>query len=344
MCRVLASAAARDVIREAEMDRTTLAATLRARVRYDGLWWRKFAYLGCVYGPEWWKRYSPPAIAAIIYALVAPGRRAAVSNMERILGDGDPRRARVAALRMFAEFAHCMTETMEHYGPRPRPVRFDMPDRDAVAETLKKGRGAVVVTAHFGNWDIAAKVLRTYDRPINLVMAREVNATTHQYVHEARARSGVRIIYSDTSVFSSLNMIRALQRNELVAMQLDRPMGAGGTRLLPFFGAPAPFPSGPFVLARLSGVPLMPVFIPRLGTRHYAIRVGAPLAIPRERDPHVQRQVMGQVVQALEDIIREFPSQWFQFSPFWPEVSDSEIAQPADTDADLLEPVRANQR
>jgi KDO2-lipid IV(A) lauroyltransferase len=325
------------------MEPSTPAASIRARVRYDGLWWRKFAYLGCVYGPEWWKRYSPPAIAAIIYALVAPGRRAAVANMQRILGVDDPKRAHLAALRMFAEFAHCMTETMEHYGPRPHPVRFDMPDRDAVAETLKKGRGAVVVTAHFGNWDIAAKVLRNYDRPINLVMAREANATTRDYVHEARARGGVNIIYSDSSVFSSLNMIRALQRNELVAMQLDRPMGAGGMRLIPFFGAPAPFPSGPFVLARLSGVPLMPVFVPRLGIRHYAIRVGAPLTIPRERDPHAQRQVMGQVVQALEDIIREFPSQWFQFSPFWPDVATSAAAPPVETDSDVVEPVRARQ-
>lgn len=338
------SAARRDVILPWQMDRDALVTGLRARVRYDGLWWRKFAYLGCVYGPEWWKRCSPPAIAAIIYALIAPGRRAAVANMQRILGTDDSRRAHVAALRMFADFAHCMTETMEYYGPRPHPIQFDMPDRDAVAESLKKGRGAVVVTAHFGNWDIAAKVLRTYDRPINLVMAREANATTREYVHEARARRGVKIIYSDSSVFSSLNMIRALQRNELVAMQLDRPMGAGGMRLIPFFGAPAPFPSGPFVLARLSGVPIMPVFVPRLGTRHYGIRVGAPLTIPRERDPHAQRLVMGQVVQALEDIIREFPSQWFQFSEFWPDVAQAETEPLEETDADIVEPVRVNRR
>jgi KDO2-lipid IV(A) lauroyltransferase len=326
------------------MDPSAVISALRGRVRYDGLWWRKFAYLGCVYGPEWWKRYSPPAIAAIIYALVPPGRRAAVANMQRILGTRDPWQAHLAALRMFAEFAHCMTETMEHYGPRPQPVRFDMPDRDAVAETLNKGRGAVVVTAHFGNWDIAAKVLRNYDRPINLVMAREANATTRAYVHDARARSGVRIIYSDSSVFSSLNMIRALQRNELVAMQLDRPMGAGGMRLVPFFGAPALFPSGPFVLARLSGVPIMPVFVPRLGTRHYAIRVGAPITIPRARDPHAQRQAMGQIVHALEDIVREFPSQWFQFSPFWPPTAGTDITSAADADDDIIEPVQALQR
>src|SRR4026209_1135333 len=115
MCRVLASAAARDVIREAEMDRTTLAATLRARVRYDGLWWRKFAYLGCVYGPDWWKRYSPPWFAWAIFLLIGKNREGAIVNMQRVLGERERRRAIRAALGMYAEFAHCMTETMEHY-------------------------------------------------------------------------------------------------------------------------------------------------------------------------------------------------------------------------------------
>ncbi|MCC6847552.1 MAG: hypothetical protein IT294_03555, partial [Deltaproteobacteria bacterium] len=47
----------------------TIGSRLRA-LRFDGLWWRKFAYLGSVYGPEWWKRYSPPWIAAIIFLCV----------------------------------------------------------------------------------------------------------------------------------------------------------------------------------------------------------------------------------------------------------------------------------
>ena len=303
---------------------------LRQNLRFDGLWWRKFAYLGCVYGPEWWKRYSPPAIAAIIFALVARNRRGAIANMERILGDrGDS--ATRAALQMFAQFAHCMTETMEFYGPHPQPIRLDEPLRDDLALALREGHGAVVVTGHFGNWDIAAKTLREYGRPINVVMAREVNATTHDYVRAARERAGVRVLYSDTSVFSSLNMIRALQRNEIVAIQLDRALGAGGTRMVPFFGAPAPFPSGPFVLARLARAPLIPVFIPRLGTRHYAIRVCGSFQLTHEaRDARALDRIMADVVGTFEAVVREFPRQWFQFAPFWPTHGDV-IATPVQT-------------
>jgi phosphatidylinositol dimannoside acyltransferase len=310
------------------MNRPSVPARILENLRFDGLWWRKFAYLGCVYGPEWWKRYSPPAIAAIIFVLIGRNRRGAVANMQRIAGERGEN-ATLAALQMFAQFAHCMTETMEYYGPRPRPIVLDEPKRDDLAVALSEGRGAVVVTGHFGNWDVAAKRLHEYGRPINVVMAREVNATTHEYVRQARERVGVRVIYSDTSVFSSLNMIRALQRNEIVAIQLDRALGAGGTRLISFFGADAPFPSGPFVLARLARAPLVPVFIPRLGTRHYAIRVCGRFELAREaRDARALDRVMTDVVRTFEAVVRECPRQWFQFAPFWPHASDAAVAPP----------------
>jgi lauroyl/myristoyl acyltransferase len=295
------------------------AVRTAAALRFDGLWWRKFAYLGCVYGPEWWKRGSPPAIAAILFALVGRNRRGAVDNMRRILGDGRRGSAATrAALRMYAEFAHCMTETMEYYGPRPRPIRLDLPPHDLIRDALRDGHGVVLVTGHIGNWDIAAKTLREYEQPINLVMAREANSTTQDYVRAMRERAGVRVIYSDTSVFSAINMIRALRQNEIVAIQLDRMISLGGARAVPFFGAPARFPSGPFVLARLAGAPVIPVFIPRLGTRHYAVRLGTRHALSREaRDAYALDRAMRAVIGEFESIIREFPSQWFQFAPFW---------------------------
>jgi predicted LPLAT superfamily acyltransferase len=141
----------------------------------------------------------------------------------------------------------------------------------------------------------------------------------------------VRVVLSDASVFSSLALIRALRRNEIVAIQLDRAAGAGGVRMLPFLGAPAPFPSGPFVLARLAGAPVVPVFAPRLGRRHYRVEIGRPVDVPRAaRDPHSLDRVMGEVVAQLEEAVRRHPWQWFQFAPFWPEPAEllGEEAEP----------------
>ena len=308
--------------------------------RIDGLWLRKLAALGSVYAPEWFKRGSPPLIAAASFALAAERRRGAVRNLQRVLGE-DRWTAHWAALRMFSEFAFCTSEAMERYSSRPQPVQIDRPRQDAVLAALGEGRGAVVVTGHIGSWDIAAKKLGDAGCRIHLVMSREANAAAQDFVETARTRAGVQVVVSDASVFSSLRLLRALRRNEVVAIQLDRATGVSGVRWLPFLGAPAPFPSGPFVLARLAGAPLIPVFAPRLGRRHYRIHVGQTVSVPRAaRDPRVLDRVMLEVVVQLEEVVRRYPWQWFQFAPFWPEpaqgagsVAGNEEVGPAATTA-----------
>ena len=297
--------------------------------RIDGPGLRRLAYYGSVYAPEWFKRSLPPLIAAASFALVADRRRAAVRNLERVLG-ADRFTAHWAALRMFSEFAYCTSEAMEYFSPRPKPLLIERPREDAVLDALHAGRGVVVVTGHIGSWDVAAKGLRGFDCQVHLVMSREMDAATHAFVAAARERAGVQVVLSDASVFSSLSLIRALQRNEIVAIQLDRSAGAGGVRTLPFLGGPAPFPSGPFVLARLAGSPIVPVFAPRLGRRHYRVHIGRPVQVPRAaREPGVLDGVMAEVIVQLEEIVRRYPWQWFQFAPFWPELAVLEDAQAA---------------
>ena len=284
----------------------------------DGVWLRRFAYLGSAHAPEWFKRSAPHVIAALAFALAGERRRGAVGNMQRLLG-ADRFTAHGAALRMYSEFAFCTSEMMEDYSGRGAPMRIDAPPQDAVLDAIAAGRGAVVVTGHIGSWDIAAKGLRNKQCQVHVVMGREVDPATQAFVETARTRAGVNVILSSESVFSSLGLVRALRRNEIVAIQLDRAARAGGARTLPFLGAPAPFPSGPFVLARLAGAPVIPVFAPRLGRRHYGLHIGSPVDVPRTaRDPVVLDRVMGEVVAQLEAVVRRYPWQWFQFQPFWP--------------------------
>jgi len=291
----------------------------RAALRFDGLWWRQLARLGSVYGPEWWKRASPPAIALVIFLLVGRNRRSAIENQARVLGPHGSRwRAVLAALRSFSSFARCLAETLEFYGPRPRPVRIEEPARNHVVEALEGERGVILATAHVGNWDISGRSLHATGRPVHLVMGREANETTQEYARRSREQVGVQIIYSDSSVFSAFNMIRALRRNEILAIQIDRGNGERNASVRPvdFFGAPALFQEGPFQLARLSGAPVVPVVTLRRGRRHYEIVLGEPRRVSREV-PGDATQALGETVAFFERTIREHPEQWFQFSPFW---------------------------
>ncbi len=296
----------------------TLGPRLRA-LRFDGLWWRKFAYLGSVHGPEWWKRYSPPWIAALIYLFVGRNRRGALANVRRVLGRRGWLRDHLAALDVFINFAHCVNETLEFFSPHPQPVRVDEPTDDPIKAAIARGRGAVLVTCHFGNWDIGARTLVRFGCPFNLVMAREANETTADYVRQAREAAGVRVLLSDASVYGSFNMLRALKRNEVVAMQLDRPLGGDGARLVDFFGAPAWFQAGPIRLARLAGAPIFPVFSLRVGPRHYRIVLGTEHHVARHATVEEMDRILKSIVGEFEQLVRLHADQWFQFAPYWPE-------------------------
>lgn len=296
----------------------TVRDLLRA-LRFDGLWWRKFAYLGSVYGPEWWKRRSPPWIATIIFCCVGTNRRGAVFNMRRVLGSQGWLRDHWHALRVFAAFAHCMNEALEFFSPRARPLDFEDPADDSIGAALVRGRGVILVTCHFGNWDVAARTLARYGRPLNLVMAREVNDTTAEYVRRERESADVRVLLSDGSVYAPFAILRALRRNEIVALQLDRPLGGPGSRPVEFFGSPALFQAGPLHLARTAGAPVVPVFVVRLAARRYRVVLGTERHVPRSADPEEIDSILTAIVGEFEALVRRHPEQWFQFAPFWQE-------------------------
>ncbi len=318
----------------------TIGSRLRA-LRFDGLWWRKFAYLGSVYGPEWWKRYSPPWIAAIIFLCVGRNRRGALANVRRVLGRRGWFRDHLAALDVFIAFAHCLNETLEYFSPHPRPVRVDEPVDDPIKAAITRGRGAVLVTCHFGNWDIGARTLARFGCPFNLVMAREANETASEYVKRAREDAGVRVLLSDASVYGSFNMLRALKRNEVVAMQLDRPLGGDGARLVDVFGAPAWFQAGPIRLARLASAPIFPVFSVRVGPRHYRIALGTEHHVSRHATVEEMDRILARIVAEFEQLVRQHPEQWFQFAPYWPEDASSAAAKRPAPGAPARAPKRA---
>jgi KDO2-lipid IV(A) lauroyltransferase len=261
----------------------------------------------------------PPVVALVIFTLVGRNRRGAMANQAQVLGtSGKSWKAGLAAYRAFASFACCMAETMEFYGPRPTPFTIDEPLRNHVAEVLQEGRGVILATAHVGNWDISGRALHETGRPVFMVMGREPNETTQEYARRSREQAGVRVIYSDSSIFSAFNMIRALRQNEILAIQIDRGNGepSSPTKHVPFFGRDALFQEGAFHLARLSGAPVVPVVTLRRGRRHYEIVLGEPLRVSRDVPGDAER-ALHEAVSFFERTIRARPEQWFQFAPFW---------------------------
>jgi lauroyl/myristoyl acyltransferase len=317
------AATEREVTASAEVDER-IAREERREFHLDGLFWRRFGYLGATRGPVWFQRAGPGLVAAIVFALSGENRRGAVANLRGILGTGGWLRDHLRALRLFSEFAYCTTDVWQYEAAQEasdveRDIEVVTPPEFDVERVLPGERGLVVVTSHFGTWEVGARVLKRFGRPVHLVMSAESNPTVEEFQRTWRERYGLNVIRSDSSPFSSLNMIQALRRGDVVAMQLDRAVGDQVTREVEFFGRPAPFSYGPFVLARMAEVPIWPVFVARLGRGRYRLLAEALRTVPRDGGEEAALAVMRDVVQSFERHVREYPHQWFQFRRVWRE-------------------------
>jgi KDO2-lipid IV(A) lauroyltransferase len=175
---------------------------------------------------------------------------------------------------------------------------------------LAPGRGLILLTAHFGNWELAGRlVLRRFGRPTHVLVAAERDPRVEAFL---RGAGPLRFVTSAHPV-AGVTLLSALRRNEVVAMQGDRGLGTRGDLAVDFFGAPAAFPLGPFVLARAARAPLVPVFCVLRDDHRYAITVGAPIRVA----PAGEGAALAAWVRVLEAQVSLHPEQWFNFFDVW---------------------------
>ena len=240
-----------------------------------------------------------------------PAERAAVRNtLARVTGATGPR-LEALTVATFADFAMCFSDLMSTNRQPMARLRSLADISERVERVTRLGGGFVSPSAHVGNWDLAGRLLAgRAARATHVVVAEEDARDLEQWVR--RDGDGVRFVTRSRPTIS-LELVAALRRGEVVAVQGDRALGTRGDAVIPFFGRPAPFPLGPFLLAAAVGVPVVPAFCLLAPDHRYTVRVEEPLHVPRGGETEAARVW----VALLEDVVREHPTQWFNFFDVW---------------------------
>ena len=196
-------------------------------------------------------------------------------------------------------------------GVRRAVVEFE--GLDALRAALTEGRGLVITSGHFGNWEVAGSSLAAYGMPVDAVMQRLRNTDVNAYVQRVRNRLGMGLI--DRS--SAWDRLRAsLEAGKIVAFVADQDARERGV-FVPFFGRPASTHRAPALLALRADAPFFVGGALRIGPRRYrswAVR----LEPPAEGD--IGRRVL-ELTRAwsaeLERRIRLSPEQYFWHHRRW---------------------------
>ncbi len=282
-----------------------------------GVFWRQLLRWAVVNVPYWCEAVIL-GFWAMLFLLWAPGRRGVMANLSAILPGSSPLANVFRVYRVMWNFAWTIGDN----------VRFKelgvVPDWEFVGrEHFDRMRddpgGAIILTAHMGSYDLGADLFaRISKRPIVMVRAPEIDPQTREYEESRRATpESLKIDFSTRANELALDLLHALSRGEIIAIQGDRV--TPGISALPatLFGRKTSVPAGPFALSMSAHVPIYPLFIVRLGRRSYRLVVGAPFQVVRTRDRNAAfAKAVAEWTHQLEGVVREAWFQWYTFEPF----------------------------
>lgn len=185
----------------------------------------------------------------------------------------------------------------------------------AILETeLAHGRGALLVTAHVGNWELLAARLALAGFAGSVVGYERPNDPSHDWLVALRRGYGVGTIAQHGHPRA---ILRELGRGRIVGLLADLEVRRLAGEFVPFFGHPALTITAPAALARASGRPLIPVRCTLAGDV-YRLACEPPITFPRDLErAEATRAVCLTLNQIFERWIREGPEQWAWHQPRW---------------------------
>lgn len=254
-------------------------------------------------------------VAAFFRRLMPREYAAAQANIARIRPDADSMTTARITRSLFRHFAYYFVDLLslnrQSLEFQQRHVHR-VHGLERLEAVLESGSGFVAATAHLGNWELAGRLLSPFGKIVNVLTAPEQQAALQRLLREQDTPPGLRFVSNDhAGVFAHLLM--ALRRGEVVAVQIDRATGHRSDLPIDFFDAPAPFPSGPFILAAAASVPVIPFFCLMRPDRLYDIHIGEAIAVARGGEAVALRQM----IRVLEHYVAKAPDQWFNFYDVW---------------------------
>jgi KDO2-lipid IV(A) lauroyltransferase len=277
------------------------------------------------------------ALAEAAFLVWRSKRLVTNANMAQVLGVmPDAPDARRAARRSWRNYGRYMAEFFYLPNAYVPDIIARIEDttpapgwRGRLEAVSSSGRGVLFPTAHFGNWDVGGVVVASIV-PLHAIAETFPDPRLNALVVDQRAKLGMSVINSEGSL---RRVIRVLQDGGNVATPVDRPLEEGDGVPINFFGRRCYAPSGTAKLALKTGAYVMPGFV--WNDERYSATYYGYAAEPIHFEPTSDREadviaLTQRIYDEIEHVVREHPTQWYMFRPFWPaEDGTSDLPQPS---------------
>lgn len=255
------------------------------------------------------------------YALAARQRKTALVNLQIAFPERSQAEHRAILReslrnlgRVGAEFCHFVYLNPGNISTR---VSFQDPERWAQIRDLRIGKSPLLVlTGHFGNWELLHYAFGLYGTPIHLIVRPFHNLGFDEFVNKERSRAGTVTISKRKAARPAL---RTLRNRGIVVVPFDQNATSRWGVFADFFSVPASTHPGLARFAQMSAATVLPVFLVRQGGSpchqiHFLPDVEISRSGNRDRDTIENTRRFNQVVEGM---VRRYPDQWIWIHKRW---------------------------
>ncbi len=257
----------------------------------------------------------------LYYSIGVRFRRAVRENLRIALGETvSDRRLKSITRRVFSNVTKSFADSffVAALPPQRWAEVMDPPvGKEHIARALERGKGAIILTGHIGNWEVGGITLGRVGVETHMVYMPDRFAAFEQARRKARDLQKVSGLAMGSSFDTSLRVIRLLAENKIITMKGDRSLNGEGITI-PLFGRDTVFPKGPFLVAYISRAPILPAFVVLKEDDRYVPIVEEPIYVERtgNRENDIRALTL-RMARVIEKYIRRYPDQWYMFYPFW---------------------------
>ena len=188
----------------------------------------------------------------------------------------------------------------------------------AVAKQMSSDKGFIIAGAHVGNLELAGLCMPHTKKKINAIIFGGERANFQNKRDEAFNKTNINLIPVTEDMSHLFTIKEALERGEIVVIPCDRVFGSPKSIICDFIEGKARFPIGTFRLAAQLEVPILTLFIMKQKGTTYHVHERLLEENPNLSNSTKKAEDMAkQYVKELEDIVKKYPTQWFNFFPFW---------------------------
>ncbi|MFH0778873.1 MAG: lysophospholipid acyltransferase family protein [Candidatus Eisenbacteria bacterium] len=256
------------------------------------------------------------ALGNLTFRVVRLRRHVVLGNLRTVFPERSERELAVIAENTYRNFAMSLVE----YARLPVTTDEQMRRRIRIEGlenfdgALAGGRGAVLVTGHFGSWELMGASFIGLGYPVNFLVGEQKNKAVNGLMNDLRRSKGIGIIEMGASM---RNVLKALRANEFVAMLCDQDAGSRGV-FVDFLGRPASTPFGPAGFALKTGACIVCGFIVRDGLANHRVVLEEPVWATSTGDKEEDLRRYTQIyTSSLERHVRERPDHWLWLHRRW---------------------------